>query len=70
MSLSVSIHDCVDATQQNVSAGLRQAAEVAGGIGDKAITIVKRHPIRTVLLLAACAAIAGFIAGVLTAKRV
>ncbi len=63
------VTDAIDATRQDVVAGVHQATERVGEFGDRAIATVKHHPTRTVLLVAACAVLAGFVIGAVTAKR-
>lgn len=61
--------DTIDTVQKNVSKGLHQATRAAADISDKATATVKEHPTQTLLLVAAGAAIAGFLLGLLTSKR-
>lgn len=68
-SATSAVNDAVDSAQQNVSAGLRQASEGVADISDKATGAVKKYPVRTVLLVATGAAVAGFIVGVATSRR-
>ena len=63
------VTDAIDATRQDVVAGVHQATERVGEFGDRAIATVKHHPTRTVLLVAGCAVLAGFVIGAVTAKR-
>lgn len=62
------VTDAVDATRREVVAGTRQAGEFVAGLGDSAVAQVKRHPTRTVLLVAAGAVIIGFIVGAVTSR--
>lgn len=63
------VTDAIDARREEVIAGARQAADFVAGIGGDAVDHVKHHPTRTVLLVAAGAAVIGFIVGAMTAKR-
>ena len=59
----------IDSAREDVVAGTRQATELVGGVGDRAITTVKRHPARAVLIVAGCAMILGYLVGAATAAR-
>jgi len=60
----------IDSAREDVVAGTRQATDlVGGGVGDRAITTVKRHPARTVLIVPGCAMILGYLVGAATAAR-
>ena len=61
--------DAVDAVHKSVSKGLHQASRTAADISDKASATVKEYPTQTVLIVAAAAAVIGFMAGLLTARR-
>ena len=59
----------IDSAREDVVAGTRQATDLVGGVGDRAITTVKRHPARTVLIVPGCAMILGYLVGAATAAR-
>lgn len=59
----------IDSAREDVVAATRQATELVGGVGDRAITTVKRHPARTVLIVAGCAMLLGYLVGAATAAR-
>lgn len=63
------VAEAVDATRQNVAAGVRQATEFVSGVGDEAIAQVTRRPAPTVLLVAGTALVIGFIVGAVSTKR-
>ncbi len=57
------------AVRDNVSEGVQQAGKTADKLASAAVGTVKRYPIRSVLVIAAAVAVAGFVAGVITSKR-
>ncbi|REJ06313.1 hypothetical protein DY023_06700 [Microbacterium bovistercoris] len=63
------VSEAMDATRQNVAAGVRHATEFVSGVGGEAIAQVKRRPAPTVLLVAGAALVVGFIVGAATTKR-
>lgn len=66
---SDSASESVDTAQQNISAGLHEAGEGVSDISDNATGAIKKYPVRTVLLVAIGAAIAGFIVGIVTPRK-
>lgn len=59
----------LDSVRSNVSDRAQQARDAVDEITASATRTVKRHPVRSLLIVAAIVAIASFIAGILTSRR-
>lgn len=58
-----------DATEHQVTTSLRRITDFCGDISDRTTGTIKKHPLRTVVIAAACASVVGFLAGAIFSKR-
>ncbi len=61
--------DAIRGARDNVSERAHQAGKAADKLASAAVRTVKEYPIRTVLIVAAAVAVAGFVAGVIASRR-
>jgi hypothetical protein len=58
----------VSAGRDEVGVGMRKATDAIDGVRAEALDTAKRHPVRTALIVAAVAAVAGFVIGVVRSR--
>ncbi len=75
-SLSNAVDTVTDATEvalraarDNVAGGVHRAGKTADQLASMAVGTVKKHPVRSILIVAGVLAAAGFLAGLITSRR-
>ncbi|HWD62162.1 MAG TPA: hypothetical protein VG369_06665 [Humibacter sp.] len=61
--------DAAESLRRSVASGVQTMADSAGDVRDQAAAVVKGHPTRVILIVAAAAAVLGFAIGVTSSQR-